>query len=345
MHYAKHLKRLMAASIVTVALTFLGGTSQAQEPLYKLKLPTVVSYELNLPSLVAYAKGYFTDERIEITDFVLGSGGTQRAGLIAKEYDVGLFGFVNVAIARNGGSPWKAVMTLHNREIFSLIVRSALKDKVKTVADLKGLNVGFSSPGASAWYVGSLYLKRAGLDPQKDLQYIALGGNPAVIYTALKTGKIDAFVSWEPTTTRTIADGVAFPLIKIWEPAEHKKWIGDRAESMLLVTREDIIKSKPDMIQRLVNAHKKALAFIHNSDSAAIADTVLNNPKVAEQFKGLSRSLVIAMIDRIKSGFGDGCLSRAGFDTEMKLAMEFSIVKKEITFDEFADPQFSSVCK
>lgn len=337
--------RRFAALVAVIAVIYVtvSASAHAQAP-YKLKLPTVVSFEVNLPSLVAYAKGYFGEEGIEMTDFVLGSGGTTRAAVIAKEFDMGLFGFVHVPISRIGGSPWKAVLSTHDREIFSLVVRNSLKDKVKTVADLKGMKVGFSTPGASSWYLGSLYLKKAGLDPERDLEYISLGGDPGVIYTSLKTGKVDAFASWEPTTTRVIEDGVAFPLIPIWDPQEHSKWIGEKALSMLLITREDVIKAKPDMVRRVVNAHKKALAFIRNSSAGEIADVVLKNPKTSEQFKGLSRPIVIKMLDRIKPGFGDGCLSRSGFDIEMKLAVEYKIVKRAITFEEFADPTFAGAC-
>lgn len=344
MQYYQSFTSCLVAPIVLMALICASGNSHAQDIKYKLKLPTEVSYELNLPSLVAYAKGYFTEEGIEITDFVLGSGGIQRTGVIAKEYDIGLFGFVHVPIARIAGSPWKAILSTHDLEIFSLVVRNELKDKVKTVADLKGMKVGFSTPGASAWEIGSVFLKNAGLDPEKDIEYIALGGNPAVIYTALKTGKVDAFVSWEPTTTRVIEDGVAFPLIRIWDPQEHKKYIGEKALSLMLITREDVIQAKPDMLRRLVNAHKKALAFIRNSSAAEIADVVLNNPKTADQFQGLSRPLVIKIIDRIKPEFGDGCLSRSGFETEMKLATQYKLVKQAITFEEFADPSFAGAC-
>lgn len=343
MQYHRFFTRRLLAPITAIALICASGNSRAQD-IYKLKLPTVVSYELNLPSLVAYANGYFTEQGVEITDFVLGSGGTQRAAVIAKEYDIGLFGFVHVPIARIAGSPWKALLSTHDLEIFSLVVRNELKNKVKTVADLKGMKVGFSTPGASSWYLGSLFLKKAGLDPERDLEYVSLGGNPAVIYTALKTGKVDAFVSWEPTTTRVIEDGVAFPLIRIWDPQEHKKWIGEKALSMALITREDVIKAKPDMVRRVVNAHKKALAFIRRSSAAEIADALLKNAKTAEQFKGLSRPLVIKIINRIKPGFGDGCLSRSGFETEMKLATEYKIVKHAITFDEFADTSFAGAC-
>jgi NitT/TauT family transport system substrate-binding protein len=334
---------LLLAVTVAAAVALPTGSGCAQEK-YKIRIPTVVSYELNLPALVAYAKGYFTEQGVEVTDFVLGSGGTQRAALIARELDIGLFGFVHVPIARIAGSPWKAVLATHDREIFSLVVRSELKDKVKTVADLKGLKVGFSTPGASSWYLGSLFLKNAGLDPERDVQYISLGGNPGVIYTSLKTGKVDAFVSWEPTTTRVIAEGVAYPLVRIWDPQDHKRLIGDKALSMALVTREDVIREKRDLVRRVVDAHKKGLEFIAKSSAFEIADVVLKNEKTAEQFKGLDRSLTVEIINRIKPGFGNGCISRSGFETEMKLATEYKVVKRAITFDEFVDTSFAGAC-
>jgi ABC-type nitrate/sulfonate/bicarbonate transport system substrate-binding protein len=339
----KSSARWLGISALVIGLMAVHGLAWGQAP-YKIKIPTVLSYELNLPSLVAHAKGYFAEDGVEITDFVLGSGGTQRAAVIAREFDIGLFGFVHVPIARIAGSLWKAVLSTHDREIFSLVVRNELKGKIKEVADLKGRKVGFSTPGASSWYMGSLFLKKAGLDPEKDLEYVSLGGDPGVIYTSLKTGKVDAFSAWEPTTTRVIEDGVAFPLVRIWDPQEHKKWIGEKALSMMVITREDVIKGNPDMVRRVVNAHKKGLAFIRSQSAAEIADVVLKNRKTAEQFKGLSQPVVVKMLDRIKPGFGDGCLSRSGFDVEMKLAVEYKLVKRAITFEEFADSSFAGAC-
>lgn len=333
------------AAVLALALTAGSASGQARtEPRYRLKLPMVISYELNLPALVAYANGYFAEEGVEVTDFVTGSGGTLRTAMIAKEFDLGLFAFVHVPIARLGGSPWKAVLSTHDQEIFSLVVRSELKDKVKRIEDLRGLKVGFSTPGAGSWYMGSVYLKKAGLDPERDVQYISLGGDPGVIYTALKTGRVDAFSAWEPTTTRVIEEGVAYPLVRIWDPQEHRKWVGPKALALVLATREDVIKEKPDLVRRMVNAHKRGLAFIRARSAAEVAETVLGNPKTAELFKGLDRGLVVKILDRIKPGFGDGCLSRSGFQVEMDLAVEYKLVKQPITFEEFADTTFAGAC-
>lgn len=333
-------------AILVSGLVLLAGSAWGQAgPPYRLKLPGVISYELNLPSLVAYANGYLAEEGVEITDFVTGSGGTLRVAMIAKEFDVGLFGFIHVPIARLAGSPWKAVIATHELEIFSLMVRSELKDRVKTVADLRGMKVGFTTPGAASWALGSVFLKKAGLNPDKDLQYVSLGGDPGVFYTALKTGKVDAIVTWEPVTTRVLEDGVGIPLVRMWEPAEHDRYIGGKVLGFFVTTREDVIREKRDLVRRVVNAHKKALEYIRTHGSAEIRDAVLKAPKTAELFKGLDRALIVKMLDRIRGGFGDGCLSRSGFEREMKMAVEYKLVKGPITFEEFADVSFAGECK
>lgn len=331
---------------LVVSIVLLSGSAWGQAQFrYQVKLPGIIAYELNLPSLVALANGYFAEQGIEVTDFVIASGGTLRAAMIAKEFDFGMFAFPHIPIARNAGSPWKAIISHYDREIFNLVVRSELREKVRTPADLRGMKVGFTTPGAGAWYMGSVYLKQSGLDPQKDLQYIPLGGDLGVIYTALKIGRVDAFPTWEPLTTRLIEDGVAYPLTRIWEPQEHRKWLGsDRALAMLLVTREDVIKLRPGILRRMVDAHKKGLEFIRTRSSGEITDVVLNNAKTAQFFTGLDRAVVVKIFDRIKPGFGTGCLSRSAFDVEMKLAVEYELVKRAITFEEFADTRFAGAC-
>jgi len=53
---------------------------------------------------------------------------------------------------------------------------------------------------------------------------------------------------------------------------------------------------------------------------------------------------VTKVIDHIKSGFGTGCLSKAGFDAEMKIALDYKLVSGPITFEQFADTSFAGSC-
>lgn len=327
-------------------LLLAGGNAWGQPRVfYKLTLPGALSYEQHMPSLVAHVKGFFEEEGIQLNEFLLGSGGTMRTAMIAREFDFGLFAFVHVPIARNAGSPWKVVLTTYEQEIFSMMVRSELKDRVRTIPDLRGLKVGFSTPGSGAWLMASVYLKKSGLDPLKDVQFLSIGADAGVIYTALKTGRVDAFPTWEPTTTRVIEDGVAVPLVRIWEPAQHRQWVGaEKATALVLVTRTDVITRNPGLVRRVVNAHKKALAFIKTSRPSDLASLILGNPKAAALFTGLDPADVVRIIERVKSGWGNGCLSKSGFEAEMRLAVEYELVRQAITFEDFADTRFAGAC-
>ncbi len=331
---------MMVGLMAAFALSLSAGLVQAQK--YTLKLPTVVSYELNLPALIAYAEGFFGEEGIKVEDFILGSGGTLRTLLITKDVDFALLAFPHIPIARQKGALFKAVLQTHEREIFSLVVRMGLKGKVNKITDLKGMTIGFTRPGAGAWAWATGFVKGSGMDPDKDVKMIAIGGNPAVIYTSLKSGKVDAYPTWEPTTTRVLEDGIAYPLVNIIDAAQHRKWLGgDNALSLALVTREDVIKDKPDLVQRMVNAHKKGLKFIGSHSAGEVVDAVMGNPKTAQQFKGLDRAMAVKVISRIKGGFGDGRLSRSGFEAELKIGKRYGWVKKPMSFTDFADPSFA----
>jgi len=314
-------------------------------PKDKVTLTGINSTELNLPTLVAIAKDFFGSENIELGEFVIGSSGTLRQAMIAKQYEFGLYAFVHIPIARLAGSPFKAVIELHDQEFFGLIVRSQLKDQVKTVKDLKGRKIGYTTPGSGSWALGNVYLKKAGLDPDKDVELVSLGGDNAVFYTALQSGRVDAIVSFEPIAQKVLADNVGVFLLDPYQPGQAKEWTGsDKAAALFLVTREDVIQAKPDLVKRMANVQKKGLDFIRASTASAIADAILASPKAAEQFQGLDKALVVKVIDHIKTGFGTGCISKAGFDAEMKIALDYKLTSGAITFEQFADTSVAGVC-
>ena len=349
------LVALLVATIVLAACaTAPGAPSPAasgtqalvtQPPKDNVTLTGINSTELNLPTLVAIAKGFFGQENIELGDFVIGSSGTLRQAMIAKQYDFGLYAFVHIPIARLAGSPFKAVVQLHDQEIFGLIVRSQLKDQVKAVKDLKGKKIGFTTPGSGTWALGNVYLKKAGLDPDKDVELVSLGGDNAVFYTALQSGRVDAIVSFEPFAEKVIADNVGYFLLDIYAAGQHREWVGaDKADALFLVTREDVIAAKPDLVRRMVNVQKNALAFIKANSAGDIAALVLANPIAAQQFQGYDQALVTKVIEHIKTGFGTGCLSRSGFDTEMKISVDYKLVSAPVTYEQFADTSNAGSC-
>ena len=80
---------------------------------------------------------------------------------------------------------------------------NAGKPYPQMLADLKGLKIGISTPGASTDVTLRFLLREAGLDPQKDVTIVPVG-DPTTALAGLKNGLIDGNMSVEPTQTAAV---------------------------------------------------------------------------------------------------------------------------------------------
>jgi ABC-type nitrate/sulfonate/bicarbonate transport system substrate-binding protein len=70
---------------------------------------------------------------------------------------------------------------------------------IQSVKDLKGKRLGVSRVGTASDTGGRIVLRQNGLDPNKDVAILGIGGIPEIL-AAMKTGQIDAGVLSPPTT-------------------------------------------------------------------------------------------------------------------------------------------------
>lgn len=306
------------------------------------KIGGALSFELILPTLVAIANGHFAAQGLAAPILASGAGTNIRTSLIAKELDFGLLAFVHTPLARQHKQALKILVSLHDREIFSLIVRSELQAHIKTVADLKGRTIGFTRPGSGAWALAQVYVSEAGLDPERDVKLVPLGDDLSVIAQSIRHGRVDAFPSWEPLTTRLISEGVAYSLVDLTDAAQHRRWIGGPvALSMTLVTTEDLIEKNPDLVQRVVKAHQLALDDLRNMSGNALATLLLADNRTAFYFLQLSPEMAARIIDRIRLGFGTGIPAKQAYDTELRLYLKTKLIAHPIDFTESVDSSFA----
>ena len=89
-------------------------------------------------------------------------------------HNIGLLAFGNHMDAPNAGKPWPAYMQ-----------------------DLKGKKLGVPARGSTLEIFASWMLTKAGLDPEKDVTFVATGGVPTS-FGALSSKQIDAVMSYDP---------------------------------------------------------------------------------------------------------------------------------------------------
>lgn len=321
-------------TLVGVTLLSYSIPSKLEAQLAKVRIAEIHSLELSLASHVALAKGYFREEGIDAEIVSLAGGVKVREALIAGEFDYALIGLSTISVAWDKGVPVKVLVTTYEREIFSLLVRSDLKDQIKGVADLRGRTVGIVGFGTAAWVYADYFFKKSGLDPNKDVKLAPVGVLDTQ-YAAIKAKKIDAVVSWEPLVTQTLARGETYALIPMWRTDVHSKWIGEKAMAHVLVALENTIKQKPDITRKLVVAHKRALSLIRKSTPEELAKLA------APYWRGVEESVLLEVFKKLKEGYGDGSLSRKAYETLMDIFFGAEIIKSKIAFEKAVFPDYA----
>ena len=155
----------------------------------------------------------------------------------------------------------------------SFSVYWAVKDDspIKTVADLKGKTVGISIIGGGTHGPFNLMLRKAGLDPDKDIKLVEVGF--ALSEDALRSGRVDAVNMNQPFAARAEAKGGTRKLFALEEALPNIVHI-------LEACRKDFVEKNPELVTQYVKditaAMKMALA--NREETMKVVSEVMKAP-------------------------------------------------------------------
>ena len=192
---------LMAA--VTLALATLGPStpSGAAPPTKKFRvlLPFRVGITF-FPISVANELGYLKDEGIDLDLQVANGSSAVVQQLAAGNAQIGVILAPNTLLGFSEGVRYKAFYDFLTKNTFD--VKTIDGSPVGKLGDLKGKNVGTIDLTRGDLPLLRVQLQRAGLDPQRDVQFVALGPTMSVHAQALKEGRVHALnISWNNTVS------------------------------------------------------------------------------------------------------------------------------------------------
>ena len=162
----------------------------------------------------AFEKGIFKDNGLDVDLQSINGGAQTSAALLSNSIQIGQFGGSEALSANAGGGDLVIVANLAPVYPYKLYVQK----NIKTIADLKGgagkrYKVGVSNAGGSSDIATRAVLKAAGIDPDKDVDIIAVGSH-ANRTAALLAGTIDAGVDDPPEDLELVKAGLT-PLIDL----------------------------------------------------------------------------------------------------------------------------------
>ncbi|CQR56308.1 ABC transporter substrate-binding protein [Paenibacillus riograndensis] len=226
----------------------------------KLKIQALSGAVCGAPSYVAYEKGFFAEEGLDV-ELVSGSMDAMKTGLTTGEFTVTNGDFVWFTSIQQG-LDLKVIGGLHHGCI-KLVVPPG--SSIKTAADLKGKRIGVDEIGGVPMAVASVVLTNAGLDPQKDAEWLAYPLDQ--LQEGVKKGEIDAYAAWDPFgKLAEVNDGYTV----LADISTDHNFAGKSC--CFLYASGKQIKKDPERVAAIARAYQKAAAWIagHPEETAKL---------------------------------------------------------------------------
>lgn len=263
--------RTLTAALACFALSAfaagpLAGPAHAAEALTLMFGQKTATASEARPYFLPKHLGFFKDEGIEVT-LQPTDGATQSMQLLAAgKGDAAMSAPPAVLLARSNNAKVRAIYNSVQNHGAALAVMA--DGPIKDAKDLKGKKIGVLSIGASRTLDGKAMIKAAGLDPEKDIEWLPVGfGVQAAL--ALRRGDVQALALWDLTYADMESNG--FKLRYFTFPFQ-KDIFG-----YVYVSTEDKLKERREAIIKLLRSGAKAGVFQRENVEAAACIFVMES--------------------------------------------------------------------
>lgn len=262
---------------ILFALLLTVATANAAEPqriVVSSPGPRNISY---LPVDLIPAIGADKEEGARLRILHTGGGGVALKNMVTKNADFAVAGVPAAMSLRVNGGDVVVVAAVDDAPLFVLMVRSALKDKVKRIADLKGkvigVNTGTKASKTTSQQLAELLLESDGV-PADAVRIVPAGQSWIEESSLMISGQADAVLGDEPFATRLLNDKKVFFLAHLAQPETIKGVKGTQFLHAGLVTRSDVIAKDPAKVEKMVRMLKKSLAWIASHTPEQLVDVL-----------------------------------------------------------------------
>jgi NitT/TauT family transport system substrate-binding protein len=266
------------------ATTEAPSTTEAPIEPVKVRMAAAAPISEFMIPWVGLELGIFEEFGIDL-EIELIPGGTQIiAGMAGGSLDAGVFAAPGPHNAVIQGAEMKWVMEWVHKPNLVFVVN----ESINSVADLKGKAVAISAPGTTTAIFTDKVLREAGLDPQKDIVQLSVGGQGEAL-AALSSGRVVGAIFGAPVTLAALDTPGAKALLNYTD--------GYSWPYAGLALTQKFMDEQPEAAVRLLAAMRASVkAFIEDEQTAmAVISRVTNTTDMALVEKAYR--LALAIID------------------------------------------------
>jgi ABC-type nitrate/sulfonate/bicarbonate transport system substrate-binding protein len=300
---------------LALALIFLvlaqGARLEAADKV-RMGFPDLAAQFLPLP--LAEKRDFLKEQGLQ-GEFIRIRPAISSAALVSGEidYDTVLGNGIGAAIR---GLPVKVVACFLPATPIALISRP----EFKSVQDLKGRNIGLNTFGGTLESISRLIAKHFGLEPDKDLKFLATGTVESR-FAAMQQGLTAATLGSPPIDF--LGKKLGFVVL-----ARANELFNFPASGLVVSVRA--IKEKPEQIKRVIKAGIKASRYIRQNREGTL-------PVMTEWLK-INKEIAAVTYDSVWKAFTeDGTLPENGLRVAIEEAKRIGKVERDVSFSEVAD--------
>ena len=209
------------------------------------------------PHFIAKELGFYQDEGLNI-EIIAMPGGLATQALVAGDlhFSTSSGSSLNASLR---GIRLKVVYVNLDRPLYRLW---SWRDEIRKVADLRGRGIGVASRGDTMEGAANLLLRKHGMDPGRDVIWIALGTSGRL--TSLLTRNVDSVVLGFADSHLLQTRG---------HPVHEVANIGREIKMLYtgLATSEELLVKRPDLTRRFLRATVKGREFLKRNKTQSLA--------------------------------------------------------------------------
>lgn len=307
-----------AVLLTLLSLVFTPNHLGAQSPAKKVRLGIQSNNIGFLPFYLAYHKGYYREQGIELETIFMATQAVNAAFLRGEiDYSAAINGVIQGIVRGNAA---KILACAVDRPLISLIARK----EIRAAADLKGKKIGGSTPGGTASLMADTAMKHLGLQAGRDVTIVALRDNRVA---ALESGIVDAALL-----------GVPDNIVAVDRGHNELLFVGDIVNFPQNAIGASVkrIQENPDEVYGMARAALRALYFALEPRNR---DEVIGI--VMKQWKLTDRRIATEMLRQFHRGMARDLMAKPeGMQLMIDLVREDSKVSQPFTTAQVVDYSF-----
>jgi NitT/TauT family transport system substrate-binding protein len=263
---APSAERREAASAATSQAPAAGAAvppatgATAPPALRKLEVPLAAISASLAPVWVAIDYGLFLRHGLDVEANGMSPASASQA-LTAGSAPVGVTGGSTVTAWLGGSTELVFIAGLTNMALFEIIGRP----EITRLDDLRGKSAGSTSAGSGATMAMYETLRRAGIEPERDVTISYLRDQPGVL-TGLVTGAVQGAVLSSPFTELARSQGMR-PLIDMRE-------LAIPLVALNITSTRGQLESDPDLLRRFLMGYVEGLQYTRDHPAETVESIV-----------------------------------------------------------------------